>query len=66
MITLTKELLLKDLDEVRKVCETPKLYLSNYFDELRNKIDMEIVPKLLKLKDEEKKKKPWRNLARVN
>ena len=57
MIPLSRVQLLKELDDIRKVCEMPKLYLADYFSELRNQTDMEIVPKHLKETNPEKKTK---------
>lgn len=49
--------LLNDLDELKRICEQPRLYLTNYFAQLRTQVDKEIVSKQLNQQDEKKKSK---------
>ena len=65
MISFRRDQLLKELDQVRKVCAMPKLYLANYFADLRDQIDIQIVPKHLKETNQQKKAELsdlWQNM----
>ncbi len=69
MAELIKEELIKDLGELKNNAELPALFLTNYFLELRKKVDNEIATKQMNLKEgddiEENKKKLneiWRDL----
>ena len=54
---ITKEKFLKDLNELKDALEYPKLFMANYFNDLRNDVDIAFAPKQLEfLHDQEKKK----------
>ena len=56
MAETRKQQMLKKLDDLKLIVEIPKLYLANYFQELRNKVDKEMFPKqILHNNDIEKK-----------
>ena len=38
----TKDALLKVIDDLKQIYETPKLYLDNFFMDLRNEIDKQV------------------------
>lgn len=52
----------KDLEELKNVAELPNLYLADYFNEVRNDMDKEIVSKQMKLHDDDKKVKQLNEL----
>ena len=43
MAEIKKQQMLQKLVELKLIIEMPKLYLANYFQELRNNVDKEIV-----------------------
>ena len=43
MVRKTRKQLLKDLEEPKDIIEFPRLYLANYFSELRNEVDKEFI-----------------------
>ena len=51
---ITKEKLLNDLEKLKNTLEFPKLFLANYFKELRSDVDKEFAPKQLELQKEKK------------
>jgi len=55
-VQITKEKLLTDLDELKKITELPKLYLCNYFKDLRERVDIEFAPKQQELQNDKEKK----------
>ncbi len=65
-VKITKEGLLNDLDNLKKITELPDLYLANYFEGLRNKVDKEFATKQQELKNDREKKKEldklWLNM----
>jgi len=65
-VKITKEGLLNDLDNLKKITELPDLYLANYFEGLRNKVDKEFATKQQELKNDREKKeeldKLWLNM----
>ena len=52
MAESNKQQMLKKLDELQLIVEMPNLFLANYFQELRNKVDIEMFSKqMLHYKD---------------
>ena len=45
MAEIKKQEMLQKLEDLKSIVELPKLYLANYFQELRNKVDIEMVSK---------------------
>jgi len=41
----TKDEMLNDISQLREIIEEPRIFLNNYFSELRNKVDTEIATK---------------------
>jgi len=56
-VKITKEELLYDLDKLNRITEFPNLYLADYFNDVRNKIDKECATKQEELKNVTEKKK---------
>ncbi len=56
-VEISKEKLLNDLENLNKIIEHPGLYLDDYFGSLRNKVDKECATKLIKLQNDQEKKK---------
>jgi len=54
-VEVAKEKLLIDLDKLKKITEFPALYLADYFDALRNRVDKECATKQLELNVNENK-----------
>ena len=54
--------MLKDLEELKNIAELTNLYLADYFNEVRNDMDKEIVSKQIKLHDDDKKVKQLNEL----
>jgi hypothetical protein len=50
------------LDKLKRITELPDLYLADYFDTLRNRVDKECATKQLKLKNDHAKKKELEEL----
>ena len=46
-----------DLDTLKKITEFPNLYLADYFNDLRNKVDKECDPKQQELQNDKEKKR---------
>jgi len=61
-VQITKEKLLTDLDELKKITDIPILYLSNYFKDLRDRVDIEFAPKQQELQYDKEKKKELEEL----
>ncbi len=61
-IKVTKEKLLKDLNELKEIAELPTLYLSNYFSDLKSDVDKHFAPKQLELENDYEKKKELEEL----
>ena len=53
---ITKEKLLNNLNELKEILELPSLYLANFFEGLRNDVDIEFAPKQLELQNNREKK----------
>ena len=51
-----KNQVLKEIEELKQNLEFPNLYLANYFFELRNEVDKEILSKQIKLEDDDENK----------
>ena len=51
----TKDALLKVIDDLKQIYETPKLYLDNFFMDLRNEIDKQVNTNLINLEEEKDK-----------
>jgi UDP-N-acetylglucosamine 2-epimerase len=51
-----KEILLDKIEEINQIIELPQLYLANFYSDLRNDVDKEIVFKQYYLKDEDENK----------
>ena len=47
MVRKTRKQLLKDLEELKDIIEFSRLYLANYFSELRNEVDKEFISILM-------------------
>ena len=47
MARKTRKQLLKDLEELKDIIEFSRLYLANYFSELRNEVDKEFISILM-------------------
>ena len=62
MAALTREQLLNDLSELKRTAELPRLFLDNYFSELRNEVDKEITAKLIDHQNNERKKKKYNEI----
>ena len=45
MVEIKKHQILKKLEDLKLIVEIPKLYLANYFQELRNSVDKEMFSK---------------------
>ena len=45
MVVINKQKMIKKLEDLKLIVEMPKLYLANYFQELRNKVDLEMFSK---------------------
>ena len=56
MSETNKDKLHKSIQNLRQILELPKLYLADYFIDLRNKVDKAIVFKLFSFQNEEEKK----------
>ena len=56
-IEIKREKLFEKIENLKEIAELPTLYLSNYFDELRNDVDKEFAPKQLEYQNDEEKKK---------
>ena len=52
MAETTREQLLKDLDELKEIIESPSLYLESYFADMRNDVDKEFTSKLAHQQDD--------------
>ena len=61
-VQITKEKLLTDLDKLKKITDIPKLYLSNYIKDLRDRVDIEFAPKQQELQYDKEKKKELEEL----
>ena len=58
MSEISKDELLKEIERLKLILELPKLYLADYFINLRNTVDKNVVSKLLNLqKDDEHSEK---------
>ena len=55
MDEIKKEELLKQIKDLKQINELPELFIANYFSDLRNKADKEILSKQLNLKAEDEK-----------
>jgi hypothetical protein len=55
-VQITKEKLLTDLDKLNTITDIPILYLSNYFKDLRDRVDIEFAPKQQELQNDKEKK----------
>ncbi len=55
-VEVTKDKILNDLDKLKGIIELPDLYLADYFDALRNRVDKECATKQLKLQNDKEKK----------
>ena len=66
MDEIKKEELLKQIKDLKQINELPELFIANYFSDLRNKADKEILSKQLNLKAEDEKFKElnekWKEL----
>ena len=66
MDEIKKEELLKQIKDLKQINELPELFIANYFSDLRNKADKEIVSKQINLKVEDEKFKKlneiWKEL----
>ena len=61
-LEITKEKLLNMLDKLKRITELPDLYLADYFDTLRYRVDKECATKQLGLKKDHAKKKELEEL----
>lgn len=71
MTEITSEQAFKDLEDLKDIAELDSLYLTEYFNGLRNEVDKEITSQLVNLKNDEQKKtelnKIWHDMiARIN
>ncbi len=55
-VQITKEKILNDLAKLNTIIELPNLYLSDYFCNLRNKVDRECALKQQELQNDKEKK----------
>jgi len=55
--TLTKDDAMNAIHDLRQIFEIPKLYLANYFLNLRNEVDKEVYSNLINLEEENEKTK---------
>lgn len=66
MDEIKKEEFLKQIQDLKQINELPELFIANYFSDLRNKADKEILSKQLNLKAEDEKFKElnekWKEL----
>jgi len=66
MDEIKKEEILKQIKDLKQINELPELFIANYFSNLRNKADKEILSKQLNLKAEDEKFKElnekWKEL----
>ncbi len=51
------EFLNKEIERLKLILELPKLYLADYFIDLRNRVDKNVVSKLANLQNDDEKKK---------
>ena len=56
MSETSRDALKTELQRVMQICEMPRLYLADYFMELRNRVDKQIVSKQMQTQIEEKQK----------
>ena len=63
---ITKDKLLNNLNELKEILELPSLYLANFFEGLRNDVDIEFAPKQLELQNNREKKKSVSGLFSKN
>lgn len=58
----------KDLEEIKQIIEYPKLYLINYFENLKSKVDLDFEQRLSLIKDDEIKREKtdkWLKLIEI-
>ena len=61
--SLSKDQLLKQLADLKQIVESPKFYLANYFSDLRNNVDKQIVLNQAKNDaNQEKLQKLWEQM----
>jgi len=51
-----KEKLMSDVEKLKEIALLPNLYLANYFMDLRNDVDKELLPQQLNLENNQEKK----------
>jgi len=56
MTEITKDKIISNLNELKRIIKDPELYFYEYFFELRSKVDFEIETKQMQLQDDEEKK----------
>lgn len=56
MTEITKDKVISNLNELKRIIKDPELYFYEYFFELRSKVDFEIETKQMQLQDDEEKK----------
>ena len=54
--------LLKKLDDLKFIGKIPKLYLANYFEEMRNYVDQEMFPKQIPLNKDNESNRNWKEM----
>lgn len=55
MIQITREQLLRDLENLKEIVQLPGLYLATYFSDLRNQVDKDIVSNQIRLQNDDDK-----------
>jgi len=58
------EKMLKKIEELIRIAELPGLYIADYFIDLRNEVDLFVVPNQLINLENEKKKDEWNEIWR--
>ena len=56
MVELTRNDLFKELEDLKRIADLPALYLANFFIDLRNDVDKEVVSKQTILNDDKENK----------
>ncbi len=57
-----KEKLMSDVEKLKEIALLPNLYLANYFMDLRNDVDKELLPQQLNLENNQEKKQEMNEL----
>ena len=59
MTEVERDRCLKELEDFEQLCESPRLYLADFFIDLRNQVDFQIVSKQTKVENLQQLNKIW-------